>query len=688
MKKIFSLGLMLVALTLMNCSKEEIAAPANEGANFELFASAEDGRTVNDGWSTVWAKGDQINVFHAEKGSTAYSNDKNFTIQDVDAGLFTGTVTGTLTAEAYDWYLFYPYSSYVTTPASTSSGFMPVGSKSNAAQTQTGNNSTAHIAGPNYPLYGKAVAPANETPVVTMKHLTSLVEFEVKNATDKAFKVTSIQFTSATDIVGTYYINFAGDEVEFKGSGDSYVSKTATLNVTNGEEIAAGTKAKFYMAVKPHAVEAGKLTIKVTTNTGSCEKVLENVTTTFTAGMIKNIGVNCEIEAAEPGDNSINGDYVIVAKSSEGYCAMSADADNKRRAYQLLTDFAPTAENYTTDNANLIWTISATATGYSISNNGKYLSWSSENVANLQATAYSVAITAQTDGTYKITTDSGNRILAKNADKGLGFAFYGTANTTGVTKLYLVPATYIQLPTLTWGTESTSLEYDDTTVHTLSLTTDATEVTVAAYDDIEGTTASSWLTASYSEGKVTFAAKSINETDDIRAAYLIATTTNANGSKKFSIPVTQAKKPAAGGAETEVTYDFTKFTGFSSWNSSYSKREAKYDEATVVFSSANKQSGTITNMPVTKGQPVELKMKEGTIKAVKFVCKQWKTKTQTITLHYSINGGTSYTSTNLKSSTFSIEKTDLPAGTNAVKITFSSSDNQVGISSVTYTYMN
>jgi hypothetical protein len=75
------------------------------------------------------------------------------------------------------------------------------------------------------------------------------------------------------------------------------------------------------------------------------------------------------------------------------------------------------------------------------------------------------------------------------------------------------------------------------------------------------------------------------------------------------------------------------------------------------------------------------------MKAVKFTCKQWTTKTQTITLHYSINGGTSYTSTGKTSTNFSIEHTDLPAGTNAVKITFSSSGNQVGIKQADVTFL-
>jgi len=139
---------------------------------------------------------------------------------------------------------------------------------------------------------------------------------------------------------------------------------------------------------------------------------------------------------------------------------------------------------------------------------------------------------------------------------------------------------------------------------------------------------------------------------------------------------------------TDVTLNFSEISGFSSWGSTYTNHTVDYGDYTVNFASANKQSSTITDIPVTKGQPVELKMKEsmGTISSVTFTCKQWGTKAQTITLHYSLDGGTNYTTTGVTSTNFSISNTDLPTGTNAVKITFSTTDNQVGIERVTFTY--
>ncbi len=138
------------------------------------------------------------------------------------------------------------------------------------------------------------------------------------------------------------------------------------------------------------------------------------------------------------------------------------------------------------------------------------------------------------------------------------------------------------------------------------------------------------------------------------------------------------------------TYDFSFETiGSTGWSNSYAAHQYEYTEGTVKFTAASKQTSTITVMPVTKGQPVEFVMKEGyTISTAKFTCQQWSSKAQTITLHYSTDGGENYTSTGITSDNFTISSNELPTGTNAVKITFSSTSNQIGIKSLdlTYTY--
>lgn len=145
----------------------------------------------------------------------------------------------------------------------------------------------------------------------------------------------------------------------------------------------------------------------------------------------------------------------------------------------------------------------------------------------------------------------------------------------------------------------------------------------------------------------------------------------------------------AGTAQADTkTFDFKFETiGSTGWSNSYAAHQYEYTEGTVKFTAASKQTQTISTMPVTKGQPVEFVMKEGyTISAATFNCKQWGSKAQTITLHYSTDGGENYTSTDVTSSNFVITSSELPEGTNAVKITFNSTSNQVGIESLDLTY--
>lgn len=162
----------------------------------------------------------------------------------------------------------------------------------------------------------------------------------------------------------------------------------------------------------------------------------------------------------------------------------------------------------------------------------------------------------------------------------------------------------------------------------------------------------------------------------------IKTSTAFRCTSASTIKIYYTQDTGGGVVDCNETYDFTKIDGLSTWGTSYSQHIVEYLDATVTFSSASKQTGTITNQPVTKGSDVSLVMIDGsTLSSVTWVCQQWSDKSQTITLHYSTNGGQSYTTTGVTSANFTISSDNLPVGTNAVKITFSSSSNQVGITS-------
>lgn len=345
MKKfILSLGLIAMAFGLTNCTTNEEFAPEVEAkGDFAIYAPVT--RTANDGMNTVWSAGDDLGVFHAVTDGTTYIKDGQFKLQDVATGQFLGNVNGTLDPEEeYDWYAMYPYSSYVPGPNNTSSGYMTIGCSASATQTQTGNNSMAHVAGKNFPLVGKAYAvSANTAPSLAMTHVATLLEFEVTNSLEEAITVSNITFTAPADLVGTFYIDFDDiDNITVKTSGASYTSKTATLIVKNGEAIEAGESAKFYLPVAPFTANAdAKLSIEVNVTSGDKVSVLaKEITltseTSFNAGKIKNVKVNYNAEFAEEG---------IALPFSDDFSWVKKDENNGALAVGDLSDNYSTVAN-------------------------------------------------------------------------------------------------------------------------------------------------------------------------------------------------------------------------------------------------------------------------------------------------------------------------------------------------------
>ena len=331
MKKVlFFAGLAAAVLSLVGCNKEADFFGRN-GRKMQIVLTDAATRTVNDGLATKWVDGDALNVFYAPAGTTDYSANSKFEVDDAASNHATGTAD--LTADAYDWYLLYPYSSYIKTPANTSSGYLTLGSKSNATQSQNGLDDMAHLAGEHMPVYGVAKnVSATVTPEVAMKQVASVVAINLTNATDQPLKVDAVSFSAPEDIVGTYYIDFSGDALAFKGSGANYVSQTATLDVAGDETIAAGASAKFYLAIKPFAAKAGdELAVKVHVGELVFEKkltlpsavefksgVIKQLNISYTGGSVIQASTLEEIAAMDKDSDVVTGEVLVVAKYARG----------------------------------------------------------------------------------------------------------------------------------------------------------------------------------------------------------------------------------------------------------------------------------------------------------------------------------------------------------------------------------
>ena len=298
MKKYFNyLGIIAAAaMTLVSCAKEAdnftAEEPIKDGGDFSIVANPATKTTI-DGYQTKWAANDAINLFHAVAGSTTTVSDDEFTIssEDLASGTFKGTVSETLTAAAYDWYAIYPYNSHLESVKnnSTDPARTYIGRRSDQAQEQEGNNSTAHLSGTNFPLFGKATSVAKDaTPAITLSSIASFVEVKVTNKNDDPLTVTSVSFTApnGSEIVGQYNIDFSAEPFTFT-KYKTYVSDVANLTVNNGTPIAKGETASFYIGIKPFTAADGS-DFKVSVN--GYEKTIHTTkANTFQSGKIKTV---------------------------------------------------------------------------------------------------------------------------------------------------------------------------------------------------------------------------------------------------------------------------------------------------------------------------------------------------------------------------------------------------------------
>ena len=168
---------------------------------------------------------------------------------------------------------------------------------------------------------------------------------------------------------------------------------------------------------------------------------------------------------------------------------------------------------------------------------------------------------------------------------------------------------------------------------------------------------------------------------------LTATITKGEETKSVEIKVTAKYTDPT--AVVATTYNFGENSDYLTWSNSYSEHTLTYDEITVKFEKANKQTSgnAIDDVPVTKGNYVLISSKEGSFGSVTLTFKQWGTKAQGAKISVSTDGGATFTETNYKISivdTVSLEM-EFSTEVNAIKVVFDNQSNQVGIVSVAFT---
>lgn len=377
------MGLMCAALSITSCSKDNTETfDKPKGYEFELYAAPQT-RTEVDGLDMKWSADDAMNVFHAPTGTTNYSSNDQFTLAEIESGRFTGLITDTEFDPngTYDWYAVYPYSKYMASPAESNSGsYFTVGSEAGSAQQQTGIDNQAHISGENIPLYGTATGVTG-SPNLQMHHITTLFRINVTNSGSADLNVTSITLTSASEnLIGTYYFDITGAEPVLTSSGDNYVSKTAALNVTDGV-VAPDATGSFYLATRAFtAPEGEQLTLTVTANGETVEKVATlSKETTFAAGKINKLNVNVAAAAEQASTwekvtslaDITAGEY-IIANGDYFLPTTTTGSDNAPVPYTLESQgISFVADSFTGIVPDIAkWTFTGTNTAMTITNSG------------------------------------------------------------------------------------------------------------------------------------------------------------------------------------------------------------------------------------------------------------------------------------------------------------------------------
>ncbi len=377
------MGLMCAALSITSCSKDNTETfDKPKGYEFELYAAPQT-RTEVDGLDMKWSADDAMNVFHAPTGTTNYSSNDQFTLAEIESGRFTGLITDTEFDPngTYDWYAVYPYSKYMASPAESNSGsYFTVGSEAGSAQQQTGIDNQAHISGENIPLYGTATEVTG-SPNLQMHHITTLFRINVTNSGSADLNVTSITLTSASEnLIGTYYFDITGAEPVLTSSGDNYVSKTAALNVTDGI-VAPDATGSFYLATRAFtAPEGEQLTLTVTANGETVEKVATlSKETTFAAGKINKLNVNVAAAAEQASTwekvtslaDITAGEY-IIANGDYFLPTTTTGSDNAPVPYTLESQgISFVADSFTGIVPDIAkWTFTGTNTAMTITNSG------------------------------------------------------------------------------------------------------------------------------------------------------------------------------------------------------------------------------------------------------------------------------------------------------------------------------
>ena len=473
-----------------------------------------------------WSKGDKIAVYpHDNESTETKIQGVEFTSEDLsDEAAAVATFTGTID-EADAYYAFYPASADATW----------------SAQHSTFSVKLSHIQKANGIASGFAVANVSESGSVTFDHVCGFIKFDIGDDLAGKIKEVRISGNSKEPLVGYYnvYPEDMEDMTKNKIYTDTGKESELFLTPSEGETFVAGS---YYFTCLPTTLNGGLTITFVNSEDQVATKTSDNAATIERAGIL-NLGTvkNLEFESVTP--PLTDGDYAILVKVGvNNYKALSSvHSSSSTRLAAIDVTYDGSASKLSVSDATTIWNFKNTsAKKYNVTNSVNYLNHEgSGNTAKITSDASECEVIDNGDGTYRVQLDSDQlRYLAYNEDSNY-FAFYGT-NTSCDYTLYLIPAEYVVLPTISVNGEPGAIASDDTDLKEISVTiTEATSVSVEVYGEETFENEIAWLTVSYSDGKLTYSATE-NTEDNERVAYVVVKASNENGQTTYVVEIIQS----------------------------------------------------------------------------------------------------------------------------------------------------
>ena len=541
-------NLMLIAVAAMgfaSCQNEgieEVTRP--QEVVMTITAEADETRTAIDETNKTvkWSAGDQLKVI---ENSATYRTTTAINIDGDGKATFTVAFPANTSATSFTYNAIFPATAVVEDEAEKiNNAKVKVTVKDQQMATATSFDPTADV------LVSKHIETEAQPTELNMqfKRLVALGKMTLNNLPSDAM-IERVIFTAAEGkgLAGRNYVDATTGEV----SQYCYYGKSNTLTISYDEPISTRD---IYFTCNPFEMEAGEtFTVKAVCGTKSYTREVEipaDRTLKFTEGDLSTFSVDMANATVETNTAFAEGQYVVIAKSGSNYYAMKGVKGSGNYMTYAQVDYDGAANNFTTDDETLVWTITAVDGGFTLQNyEGKYLYGSNSGNYAYLGDAQTLTITP-VDGTtqqYYIAVKSiSERILGFNTNSGQErFAFY---KGTQANKLYLVPVGENTDPYFTIEQDLQGYTADGDEIEFEVIRHNGFNAEVTATTDVE------WISIVHN-GDMIYATAEPNE----GAARSATITFSAEGYKSVEVTVNQEAGENAGeddGDDTITVADF------------------------------------------------------------------------------------------------------------------------------------